>query len=129
MFRFNPCPKPEKKVKVKKQYRYARKKTGEYETFLEIAEEREHICFVTGDHVKVFKSNGTLDVNAFAHVCGKGAHVAMRKLKENIVILKPRVHTIYDAGNEKERISMEVYPGWFRLLELHDKLVSEYYNK
>lgn len=120
----NP-PKSLKRTPLKKK---PRKKTGEYEIFVQISNERQHVCYVTGTPVNVFTRDGTLNVRCFAHVWGKGANVAMRKHKPNIQIMQPWVHTVYDHGNASERKEMEQYHGWHNLLRLKDEM-KEWYSQ
>ena len=102
-----------------------RKVTGEGELFKEIAQERPHVCFVTGTPVNVYNQDGRLNVSCFAHLVSKGSRTDLRLLKKNIVIVLPRVHHIYDKGNRQERAEMEQYEGWHNLHKLHDLIIEE----
>ena len=102
------------------------KSTGQYVVFEEIARERPHVCYVTGTPVNVFTRDGALKVSCFMHVVSKGANRALIIHKPNIQIVHDWVHTVYDRGNEQERKKMEAYPGWHRLLRLHDEILEWY---
>ena len=96
-----------------------RKVTGEGELFKEIAQERPHICFVTGTpilHITHWN---------FLHVVSKGSNPALRLLKENIVLGQRWVHDIYDNG---DRAKLEKYEGYHKMIEIHDRLIREYYD-
>lgn len=116
-------PKYIKKTPLKQKFP---KKTGQYAVFEEIANERPHVCYVTGTLVNVFTSEGKLKVSCFAHVVSKGANIILRTHKPNIVIVHDWVHAVYDRGNAQERKEMEKYPGWHRLLILHDQILEWY---
>lgn len=96
-----------------------RKVTGEGELFKEIAQERPHICFVTGTPI--------LHVTHWnmAHIVSKGSSPALRLVKENIVLVQRWVHDIYDCG---DRSKLEKYEGYHKMTEIHDRLIREYYD-
>lgn len=96
-----------------------RKITGEGELFKEIAQERPHICFVTGTPIL------RLTHWCCAHVVSKGSVPSLRLVKDNIVLVQQWVHDIYDNG---DRAKLEKYEGYHRLVELHDRLIREYYE-
>lgn len=113
-----------RKMKINKS-----KASGQYDLFLEIWKEREHFSFVSGQtlahlrHTKVF-------VNVFAHVLSKGAFPRFKLKKENIVLLTPQEHFLFDHGSEYQR---EVYAknnncSWEPLYELKQQLTEEYYE-
>ncbi len=79
-------PKPLKQTRIKKEY----KPTGELALFKEIWAERPHFCFVSGKKLPHF------DVRLFAHVIPKGNSPNMRLDKNNIVLLTPSNHYLYD---------------------------------
>jgi len=97
-----------------------RKVTGELGLFREIAQERPHVCFVTGTPIL------RLTVWNAAHVLSKGAFPKFRLKKENVVLVQQWVHDLYDHG---DRSKLEKYPGYQKLIELHDKLKTEYFQK
>ena len=97
-----------------------RKATGEKAVFEEIAKERPHICFVTGTPIR------ELTVSCFAHVLNKNSFKRYRLNKENIVLVHPWVHECYDKG---PRAKLQPYPGYKKLLDLHDRLLAQYHNQ
>ncbi len=96
-----------------------RKVTGEMELFKEMAKERPHICFVTGTPIL------RLTHWNFMHVLSKQAFPRFRLKKENVVLGQQWVHDVYDKG---DRSKLEKYPGYQKLIELHDELKREYYQ-
>lgn len=117
--KLNP-QKPLKRTMIKKKVMV----TGELALFGAIAKVRDHVCFVTGEPVNIYKPDGSLDVNCFMHVVSKGSRPDLRLYDKNIQIALPRVHRVYDSGNEQERKKMEQYPGWHKLLALHEEMKS-----
>lgn len=92
-------PKPIKKVsekgKVKKEQKkeYTKK---QFEFFLEIWKEREHICFETGAYL------GKEPLSTMFHHClFKSSHPQFALLKENIVLLHPDVHSQVHTDSSK----------------------------
>lgn len=100
MNRFNPCPKPEKKVKVKKQYRYVRKKTGEGELFELIWEKRKHECETCGCNLNDF------NVSFFSHIIKKSLRESLRLEESNIMIECFSCHRIWDFGTLEQKYKM-----------------------
>ncbi len=96
-----------------------RKVTGEGELFKEIAQERPHICFVTGTPILHLTHWNC------AHILSKGSFGALRLVKENIVLVQRWVHDIYDCG---DRSKLEKYEGYHKMIEIHDRLIREYYD-
>jgi len=96
-----------------------RKVTGEGELFKEIAQERPHICFVTGTPILHLTHWNC------AHIVSKGSNQALRLVKENIVLVQRWVHDIYDCG---DRSKLEKYEGYHKMVEIHDRLIREYYD-
>jgi hypothetical protein len=95
---FRPHPKPEKVIKVKKGLKKKfPKPTGEGQLFLEIWEERPHICIncktPLGDEPKTY---------FFAHIIGKGRAPELRLKKINIMLLCFDCHRAYDQGTKEE---------------------------
>jgi hypothetical protein len=107
--------KPLKKSPLKKVY----KPTGELALFKEIWEERKKICFVSGEVIENFS------VQCFAHVLPKGSYPTLRLDKENIVLVKPEIHYIYDHQVDKAKET----PMFKELLDLKQRLKEEFYRK
>ncbi|MDX1629670.1 MAG: hypothetical protein R3345_13280 [Fulvivirga sp.] len=74
-----------------------RNKTGEYDLFKEIWDERAHKCVICNDPLHFF------NVCYFAHVLGKGAYPELRMAKKNIVIMCFDHHQIYDHHTHKAK--------------------------
>jgi hypothetical protein len=126
--------KPSKKLCYKcnkKRLGYKKKEaTGEGMMFEEIWEEREKVSFISGKSLKGYE-NGKFFYHLFAHVLSKGSHPKFRLNKENIVLLTPEEHNLYDFGSEENR---EAYAernkcSWAKLYELKEKLRQEYYEQ
>lgn len=132
-------PKPAKAIPKVSAKRAANHGTGEYDLMVEIAAERPHMCFVTRRAVNVWIpvwgrkpgdiKGSQIDVRLFAHVISKGARPDLRLLPENIVILSPEMHRIYDKGSPQERKDAEKYEGWQLLKELKEKILSEHQSE
>jgi hypothetical protein len=104
--------------------------------FDEIWHERERKCFVTG--VDLSWAYGTyFYVNCFAHVLAKGKnkYPKYKRLKENIVLVTPSVHMLYDNGVFERIIEFEKNTGCsFRPLfelekKLHERYVEEFEDR
>ncbi len=80
--KFNPDPKPEKTVKVKKVYKYKRKPTGEAAIFKEIWNERPHVCQICNCIIP------SPEPGNFLHVLPKAQnkYPKMKLFKPNIVL-------------------------------------------
>ena len=100
------------------------KATGELVMFKEIWAERKHVSFITG------KPLGEFNVWFFAHVLSKGSSPKFRLKKENIVLLTPKEHVLFDNGSKENRdkYGNDNTCSWQPLYDLKDKLKSEYYG-
>lgn len=104
-----------------------RNATGELGLFKKIWEEREHKSFISGINVEPF------DVRNFAHVLPKGKYPSLRLDRENIVLLTPVEHTLFDQHTEKDREKHReemyhkhgAYVDWEKLYELKEELLHE----
>jgi len=93
--------------------------TGELKLFKEIYEQRNECCEITGQWIP-------FNVNNFAHILGKGAYPSFRLLPENILMVQPRIHHLYDnVGREK---LLAEFPEATIIYELKDKLRRQYYG-
>ena len=103
--------------------------SGQYEMFLEIWNERPHVSFVSGKPLDKW-FGGKLFVNLFAHVLSKGAFPKYKLNKENIVLLTPFEHTLYDTCSEnmREVYGIENSADWQKLYDLKQNLTTKYYE-
>ncbi len=115
---FRPDPKPEKKIKVKKQYRYVKKATGEKAVFEEIWNERPHISQISGEPI--------IDPTPtnFLHVLPKAQNkYPLFKLnKQNIILGTEDNH--YDWDHNRAGIQND--PAWQWVFELEASLKEQY---
>lgn len=86
--------KPLKRSKIKPK---KKKQTGEWNLFLEIWGEREHIC----ENCKLPLGGTPLPIY-FSHIKSKGAYPELRLVKSNIELLCPKCHSIYEFGDREE---------------------------
>lgn len=105
-----------------------KKATGEKALFDEIWIERQHKSFLTGHNLD--KYYGTdFYVNLFAHVLSKKKYPKFRLLKDNIVLLSPEEHMLFDQGTEEQRKKYQdkyVWVDWESLFSLRDQLIKKY---
>ena len=87
--------KPLKKSKIKPK---PKKKTGEYKVFLEIWNERDHICANCGMNLDRFvdEETGNPSVMLFSHQKTKGSNEKLIKDKSNIELNCPDCHRIWE---------------------------------
>jgi hypothetical protein len=103
-----------KKSKLKAK----RKVTGELNVFMEIWEERPHVCFITDKEIKAHEVN----INCFAHVFPKGAYPELRLEKKNILLVTPEVHhDQHTMGEEGLKAKYE----WDRWINYKQQLRDE----
>lgn len=124
---FNPQPKkgtPEKKPKkplkrspIKRKY----KPTGEADVFAEIAEEREWVCFVTGQPLR------ELTPTQFMHVLPKALnkYPEYKLYKPNIQLVINEVHYNWDHTDRKAIRADKRYD---KLFKLEKELKENYPN-
>lgn len=94
---FRPQPKPEKREKKRKVYRYKRKPSGEREVFLEIWNERPHYCQCCGRWL------GTEPKPIFfSHILSKGAFPRFKLKKENIYLEDEQCHRDWETGSRNQ---------------------------
>lgn len=127
MSRFNPQPKqglkPKKEPKPLKRTRikYKKKDTGQVDTFTEIAEEREWVCWVSGEKLWQLKSN------QFMHVLSKALNKfpKFKNHKPNIVLATDEIHHLWDHTPRSELKNDYRFDKLFRL---EAELKEEYYK-
>lgn len=97
--------KPVKLYHLKrKRLKTAKKQpTGEYNVFLEIWNEREHICTNCKQSLDRFVSEETGNPSAmlFSHIKSKGSRPDLRNNKGNIELLCPDCHHLYEFGSKE----------------------------
>lgn len=110
-------PKPIKRSPLKKE----RKVTGERNVFEEIAEEREWICFVTGEKLWELKPS------QFLHVLPKALNrfPKYKLYKENVVLASDLVHRMWDFAPRSE---VKKDKRFNKLFALESELKAKYPN-
>lgn len=96
-------PKKINKVRQKPPKKSWRKKTGEYNVFLEIWDEYERVCVncLQGLEKFVDKETGKPIAFIFSHIKSKGARGDLRLLKSNIELNCPDCHYAHESlGDE-----------------------------
>jgi len=110
-----------------KNHQYLRKDkkggTGEMVVFKEIWEERERYSFLSGVPLHSFEGTSFFP-NLFAHVLPKKKYNNLRLEKENIVLLHPKEHYLYDFGTEQQRIDSKL--DWSKLEEKKKILLEKF---
>lgn len=124
---FNPQPKKgmplkkEKKPLKRARIKYKKKDTGQVDVFTEIAQEREWMCFVSGEKLWQLKSN------QFMHVLPKALnkYPKFKLYKKNIVIAADQIHTMWDTYPRSELRKDKRFD---KLFTLEAELIEEYKN-
>ena len=112
--------------KVSKKLSEERKGYSQVDLFNEIwnGMETPRICPVS--HMKLDGLKGTkLWYSCFAHILPKGRYSKLKLLKENILVVHPRVHTLYDQGTQQERDEYTLW-NWDVLYNKRDELKEKY---
>lgn len=64
------------------------------------------------------------DPQCFAHVCSKGPYPSLKFERENIVLMTPEEHHLYDARTD---LAKKIFAfDW--VFQLKEKLIREYYE-
>src|SRR3990167_8942930 len=114
---FNPHPKKYSQPKLKTGIKQKIKEpTGELKVFKEIYVERVGKCQVTGEKILFHPIS-------FMHILSKGSNPRLRLRKENIYMVIPEIHDLYDNGSREHLIS--IYPKAKKIYELKEKLKIE----
>ena len=116
--KIHPKQKTSFKDKVKKP---VVKATGELALFQTIWATRPHKCSVCDANIPEF------DTWVFSHVLSKGAFPRFRLYDKNIVIKCRDHHRQYETTSNKDLA--KIGGNWLPIIDLHDSLVQEYYNK
>lgn len=75
--------------------------TGEKKIFDQIWMDRPHISEISG--IQLHQYTPTYYLNLFAHILCKKDYPHIRLLPENIILLTPHEHKLYDIKTEKDR--------------------------
>lgn len=119
MIYFNPDPKKYSQPKQPKKLKRERKVTGELALFKEIFIERKGVCEITGQKIEFHPIS-------FMHILAKGAYPRFRLKKDNILMVIPDIHELYDNGSKEYLLS--VYPEAIIIFEEKELLKIEYYK-
>lgn len=128
---FNPYEKKYSQPKAKKPMKKVsdknkdpktgfKKPTGELQMFKEVFKERGGKCQVTGRVIEFHPMS-------FLHILSKGAYPAFRLKKENIYMVIPDIHDLYDNASKLHLLSK--YPKAEIIYHKKDELKIEYYNQ
>lgn len=103
------------------------------DVFLEIWAERPHVSFLSGSKLDEYENTENF-VKLFSHVLPKGRYPELRLQKDNIVLLRPYEHWLFDQGSLKQRVAhQEAYEGglcdWKKLYGLREELKEKYLKK
>lgn len=82
--------------------------SGEYNMFLQIWEDRRHVCEYTNENLEQFYDTD-LFVNCFAHILPKKNFTYWKLNPENVKLVYPEFHTIVDQGTLKDKLN---HPSW-----------------
>lgn len=118
---FNPQPKVYSTPKIKKGLRNkAKEPTGELALFKKIFLKRKGKCQITGQEVEFHPIS-------FMHVLSKGAYPKYRLREDNIFLVVPEIHELYDNSSKEHLLS--VYPKAWIIFDKKEELKIEYYHK
>jgi len=109
------------KKKVKKAYGFA----SEKELFLYLWERSDKKCMISGKTLKHFEGTPKF-WHMFAHILGKGAYPSYRLNPDNVWIVHPDVHDLYDnRGSDKQKKSeYDLSP----MYKAKERLKKQYYK-
>lgn len=107
---FNPQPKFEKVIKIKKGLSYKKKPTGEKDIFEKIFEERGPYSQISGAFL------GEYNVSFFAHILPKGQnkYPHFKLIPENIILMTIDEHHCWDNARHK---CIDLQWNWIYFLE------------
>jgi hypothetical protein len=103
------------------------KPTGEARIFHDIWRDREHVSFLNDENLD--KYEGTKQwYSLFAHVLSKKQYPKFRLKPDNIMLLSPTQHKLYDQGTKENRQNYadHYHCSWEPLFELAEQLKKEY---
>ena len=118
-----PCSAKEPKSKsgLKEKVSKVIEPTGELVLFKTIWATRPHTCSVCNEPLKEFNHW------FFSHILSKGAFPKFRLYEKNIMLKCKDCHHLWETQPNGKLIALN--PKWEKVVELHDKLVAEYYSK
>jgi hypothetical protein len=107
----------------------ATKRTGEFNFFEAIFDQRKKVCFVTGLPLrsKEFYIQTNTFHFLFHHVLGKGAYPAFRLYEKNIIMVLPEVHDNIETKALSDLVKIHI--GYQKVIDLKETLKSEYYGR
>lgn len=98
------------------------KDTSQYDMFLEIWNQREHISEISGK--ALVGPEHKMFIWQFEHILGKGAYPKFKLYKKNIILMTWQEH--FDITNNSiDKLDKDLYINYFKLKE---ELIKEYYN-
>lgn len=98
--------------------RKKKKATGELKLFQEIFDQRGGRCEITGEEL-------AFNVWCFMHILSKGAYPSYRLKPENIMLVRPDIHQLYDCSDKYTLIKL--FPRAEVIYERKEALKREYY--
>ena len=118
---FFPDPKKYSQPKLKTGLKQkAKEPTGELKFFKEIFIERNGLCEITGAKIEFHPIS-------FMHMLSKGAYPKFRLKKENVMMVIPNIHHVYDNGNRE--YLLHLYPKAKIIYDKKEALKIEYYQQ
>jgi len=111
--------------KVSKKRQEELKSYSQIDLFNEMWDEMQkpRICPVSGK--KLDYITGDFWYSCFAHVLPKGKYPKLKLSKENIMIVHPDVHTLYDKGTQEQRDKFKNWR-WDVLYLKREELLNKY---
>jgi len=96
--------------KVSKKRQEELKSYSQIDLFNEMWDEMQkpRICPVSNKELDRFEGTDNWHW-CFAHILPKGKYPELKLKKENIIVVYPKVHTLYDQGTQRQR---NLYPLW-----------------
>jgi hypothetical protein len=119
---------PEKKVKVVEIDKFNTENfTSQIELFKYKWDNSTKRCYVTGECLKKYEG-GSKFLNLFAHVLRKSAFKEFRLYPNNIVLLSPEIHTMFDNAvlSNIKKFEEETNKHFDTLFELEELRYNEY---
>lgn len=101
---------------------------SQIEMFRYIWDHREQRSFLSDKPLDIYRED--VWINLFAHVLDKKNYPLFKLNPDNIVLLTPYEHTLFDQGTEelRERYTKDndYNPDWEKLYNYRDRLLEEY---
>lgn len=103
--------------------------SGQLAVFEEIWQERERICFVSGQKLTESpQKDMSRWVSCFSHILPKGSFPKFMLRKDNIVLLTPKMHNDWHTKGKSELLEGQHGDKWKELFEMKAKLSLEYHT-